>query len=366
MLAIKRFASTSKGAGRVSSKFNIIPGALAKALINSVWIVRQRRVCICGADAEASVKNLKKISYWEDIEMKKAIIAGLTLTMTLSFAAAAMADEKSQFPQPDFMSELEEIGAVSSIGPEPGTKIEFTTKDLNGNEIDSASLFGQADVTMVNVWQTGCYPCVEELPELQKLADEYADKGCQVVTYCIDTVNDDTINRASELTSDCSFVTLVQNSDLDNAVEIEATPTSYFVNRDGVLLGQPVEAALVNYYGRFFDFFLENSTDANAADTQELSVKKTAARADKAADKYIINVVDQDGNPVADVNATLCTDSACNLVKSDEKGVITFSGEPYAYHINILQLPDGYSFDSAEELHTPDQFGSMTVTVHKD
>ena len=311
--------------------------------------------------------------------MKKAIIAGLTLTMALSFATAAMAEEKAQFPQPEFMSELDEMGVVYAGSAEAGTKVEFKTKDLNGNEIDSASLFGKADVTMFNVWQTRCMPCIDELPELQKLADEYADKGCQVVTYCFDTVDDSSIKSASELTSDFNFVTLTHDDSVDKALPTEATPTTYFVNKDGVVLGKAVEAALTEYYGKFLDFYRENSGAeevkevAKATEAKGLfKVEETAAnndgfRAEKAnAGAYEIKVVDQNGNPVEGVMANLCDDSMCNMVKSDEKGVMTFNGKQYAYHITILKVPEGYSFDSKEELHTADQPGTMTITMNKD
>ena len=312
--------------------------------------------------------------------MKKAIIAGLTLTMALSFATTAMAEEKAQFPQPEFMSELEEFGVVYAGSPEAGTKVEFKTKDLNGNEIDSASLFAKADVTMFNVWQTRCMPCIDELPELQKLADEYADKGCQVVTYCFDTVDEKSIKAASELTSNFSFVTLTNNDSVDKALPTEATPTTYFVNKDGVVLGKAVEAALTEYYGKFLDFYRENNGAeevkevAKATEAKGLfKVEETAANKDgfraemaKTDDAYIINVVDQNGNPVEGVMANLCNDSMCNMVKSDDKGVMTFNGKPYAYHITILKVPEGYSFDEKEELHTPDQPGTMTITINKD
>lgn len=315
----------------------------------------------------------------EDKTMKKAIIAGLTLTMALSFATAAMAEEKAQFPQPEFMSELDEIGVVYAGSPEAGTKVEFKTKDLNGNEIDSASLFAKADVTMFNVWQTRCMPCIDEMPELKKLADEYADKGCQVVTYCCDTVDEDSIKTASELTSDFSFVTLTQDDSVDKALPTEATPTTYFVNKDGVVLGKAVEATLTEYYGKFLDFYRENSgaeevkevakaTEAKSLfKSEDFEGKKAGFRAEKAnTGAYIINVVDQNGNPVEGVMANLCNDNMCNMVKSDDKGVMTFNGKPYAYHITILKIPEGYSFDAKEELHTSDQPGTMTITINKD
>ena len=318
--------------------------------------------------------------------MKKAIIAGLTLTMTLSFATMAMAEENGAFPQPDFVSGLAQEGQISDISPEPGTEVYFSTKDLAGNEIDSESLFAQADVTMINVWQTGCDPCVGEMSELQKLADEYAEKGCQVVTYCTDAFDEDAerIELASNIMSDYSLTAMRFDDSFDEVLPVRATPTSFFVNRDGVLLSKGIEGAQTDLYGKFFDFYLENNgaEDAAAEDAEEaeetaeaeglfdaegFTAKKAGFRAEKvSASEYVINVVDQDGNPVEGVMANLCDDSMCNMVKSDDKGVMTFGGKPYAYHITILKVPEGYSFDAKEELHTPEQPGTMTITIHKD
>jgi len=313
--------------------------------------------------------------------MKKAIIAGLTLTMTLSFATMAMAEENAEFPQPDFVSQLEQEEQISDISPEPGTEVYFTTKDLAGNEIDSESLFAQADVTMINVWQTGCQPCVNEMSELQALADEYAEKGCQVVTYCSDAFDEDAerIELASNIMSDYSLTTMRFDDSFDDVLPVRATPTSFFVNRDGVLLSKGIEGAQTDLYGKFFDFYLENNGAEEAEEVAEtaeaeglfdaegFTAKKVGFRAEKAnADAYVINVVDQNGDPVEGVMANLCNDSMCNMVKSDDKGVMTFNGKPYAYHITILKVPEGYSFDAKEELHTPDQPGTMTITINKD
>jgi len=313
--------------------------------------------------------------------MKKAIIAGLTLTMTLSFATMAMAEENAEFPQPDFVSQLEQEEQISDISPEPGTEVYFTTKDLAGNEIDSESLFAQADVTMINVWQTGCQPCVNEMSELQALADEYAEKGCRVVTYCSDAFDEDAerIELASNIMSDYSLTTMRFDDSFDDVLPVRATPTSFFVNRDGVLLSKGIEGAQTDLYGKFFDFYLENNGAEEAEEVAEtaeaeglfdaegFTAKKVGFRAEKAnADAYVINVVDQNGDPVEGVMANLCNDSMCNMVKSDDKGVMTFNGKPYAYHITILKVPEGYSFDAKEELHTPDQPGTMTITIQKN
>ena len=45
---------------------------------------------------------------------------------------------------------------------------EFKTTDTNGNEV-TEKIFSDKDITMVNVWGTFCGPCINEMPELQKI-----------------------------------------------------------------------------------------------------------------------------------------------------------------------------------------------------
>ena len=45
---------------------------------------------------------------------------------------------------------------------------EFKTTDSNGNEV-TEKIFADKDITMVNVWGTFCGPCINEMPELQKI-----------------------------------------------------------------------------------------------------------------------------------------------------------------------------------------------------
>ena len=94
-----------------------------------------------------------------------------------------------------------------------------------------------------------------------------------------------------------------------------------------MLLSNGIEGAHTDLYGKFFDFYLENSgaEDAAAEDAEEaeeeaeetaeaqglfdsegFTAKKAGFRAEKAnAGEYVINVVDQDGNPVEGVMANL-------------------------------------------------------------
>ena len=81
---------------------------------------------------------------------------------------------------------------------------------------------------------------------------------------------------------------------------------------------------------------------------------------------YTVRVADQNGDPVPGAYLNFCTDVNCQLTQADENGVITFTGEPAIYHLQILRLPQGYSFDANFEAYTEPHTSEMTVTVTKD
>ena len=85
-----------------------------------------------------------------------------------------------------------------------------------------------------------------------------------------------------------------------------------------------------------------------------------------AADAYILHMNDQYGNPVPGVMANFCTDAACNTMVSDEKGIITVSGAPEDYHVQLLKVPEGYSFDKEFEMNTGTAYGEWAILIRKD
>ena len=91
---------------------------------------------------------------------------------------------------------------------------------------------------------------------------------------------------------------------------------------------------------------------------------KPVEKAERKA--YVLHVEDQDGNPVPDVAVNFCTDAACTMQQSDENGLITFDGAQENYHVQILKVPEGYSFDKDFELYTGDTYGEWVLHVGND
>ena len=81
---------------------------------------------------------------------------------------------------------------------------------------------------------------------------------------------------------------------------------------------------------------------------------------------YILHVIDQFYNPVGEVAVNFCTDEACTPKESDEKGLITFEGEPNKYHVQIIDVPEGYSYDENFEMYTTPVYSEWTLRIRKD
>lgn len=59
-------------------------------------------------------------------------------------------------------------------------------KDLDDRPVALAQFKGR--LLVLNFWATWCAPCVEEMPDLQRVQDEYAARGVSVVGMGIDAV----------------------------------------------------------------------------------------------------------------------------------------------------------------------------------
>lgn len=125
----------------------------------------------------------------------------------------------------------------------------FTGRLLDGTKTDE-SLWANADLTMVTVWQTTCNPCIEEMPALQKLYEKGAEKGFQVVGIALDTLDlagkydKDQIQAARDVLESLgvTFPNLAPSQDLIDAFlgDVFATPSAIFVDKNGHQVGKMI------------------------------------------------------------------------------------------------------------------------------
>ena len=158
---------------------------------------------------------------------------------------------------PELMPETPD-GTVS-VPAENGKPIEqnsnpfpaFEGKDLDGNPVKSDELFSANAVTVVNFWFTTCKPCVGELSELDALNKELAKKGGALIGVNTFTLDGDeaAISEAKDILAKKGVT--YQNVYFDSDGEagkfttnIFAYPTTYVVDRNGNIVGDPIVGAI--------------------------------------------------------------------------------------------------------------------------
>ena len=67
-----------------------------------------------------------------------------------------------------------------------GKPVLFELKDLNGDTYKLEDDLGKS-VIVLDFWATWCKPCLRELPHINKIYEEYKDKGLKVYAVSIDT-----------------------------------------------------------------------------------------------------------------------------------------------------------------------------------
>ena len=127
----------------------------------------------------------------------------------------------------------------------------FEGKDLDGNAVKSDELFSGNAVTVVNFWFTTCNPCVGELAELDALNEELAEKGGSLIGVNTFTLDGDeaAISEAKDVLAKkgATYQNVYFDSDGEAGkftTNIFAYPTTYVVDRNGNIVGDPIVGAI--------------------------------------------------------------------------------------------------------------------------
>ena len=147
------------------------------------------------------------------------------------------------------------IPADSPTTPGDGDKTQkfpaFEGKDLDGNDVNSDELFSKNKVTVMNFWFTTCKPCVGELGDLEKLNQELAEKGGQVVgvnSFTLDG-NKGEIADAKDVLSKkgVTYKNIWFKSDSEAGKftsNLFSFPTTYVIDQNGNIVGEPIVGAI--------------------------------------------------------------------------------------------------------------------------
>ena len=109
--------------------------------------------------------------------------------------------------------------------------ISFELTDMDGIIWKSEDLKGS--VIVFNFWFSACPPCKKEIPELNKLVDEYKNKNIIFIAISLD--NED---RVEEFTYMHSFnYKLIPNGEgFIDENHVSSFPTQFIINQEGIIV----------------------------------------------------------------------------------------------------------------------------------
>ena len=103
---------------------------------------------------------------------------------------------------------------------------------------------------MINIWSTTCSVCLTEIPVLEKMNQQYAEYGGQIVGLLYDGDEEIAAKEAKEFLNeyDISYSNIIANQQLKDYFPTQSFPMTYFFDENGNMIGNPVIGASIERY----------------------------------------------------------------------------------------------------------------------
>ncbi|MCK4417036.1 MAG: TlpA family protein disulfide reductase [Candidatus Latescibacteria bacterium] len=107
---------------------------------------------------------------------------------------------------------------------------DFSATDLEGKKVSLSDFRGK--VVLLDFWATWCPPCREEIPELQKIFDEYKDKGLVIIGASSESSEK---IRQFKQKMGISYPLLKVATKVFSAYQVRGIPTTYIIDKKGYI-----------------------------------------------------------------------------------------------------------------------------------
>jgi len=181
--------------------------------------------------------------------MKHAASTGLSKKIALIllsvFALVLVLGACTTTPAAEDTTEPETTAATETEAEDETTADEgftFSLTTLTDETVDDSIISGNK-LTMVNFWATWCSPCVGEIPDLQQISEDYADKDFAIIGVLF---GDDDVSGAKSFIEEEGVtypVILPEGPFADLSADIYAIPTTMFFDSNGEQVGDTVVGA---------------------------------------------------------------------------------------------------------------------------
>ncbi|QAT42858.1 TlpA family protein disulfide reductase [Aminipila luticellarii] len=141
------------------------------------------------------------------------------------------------------------LGAQDTIQPVASKTAavgDFKAQDLKGNQV-TKDIFSNYDLTLVNLFTTWCSPCIQEIPELNDVYKEMADKKVNVIGIVLDVnengkIDKDKMDKLNQIidSTKAQYTVLLPDEVLRSGPlkGVNAVPETFFVDKNGNIVGK--------------------------------------------------------------------------------------------------------------------------------
>ena len=174
--------------------------------------------------------------------------------------ASEKATEKATEKETEKAGEAASSQKAANFSVSEGS-LEFTAENLALESVDS-SIFAEKDLTVLNVWGTFCGPCINEMPELGEWQRPLPE-NVQIIGLVADVAGKEDkehielANMILEKTN-AQFTNIIPNNDFAELLSgVVGVPTTFFINKEGKIVGKPIVGAQVSKYKSFVEEYLK-------------------------------------------------------------------------------------------------------------
>jgi peroxiredoxin len=178
-------------------------------------------------------------------EKKFNLPAAITVSLIVTIALIVVS-----LVQDDSSLESLKMSSIREGIPAPN----FTFPGLDGKNTSLSDYKGK--VVLVNIWATWCPPCVEEMPSMQKLYNEFNGKNFEILAVSIDAAGVDAVAPFMKKYK-LSFPALMDpKGTIKSKYGVTGVPESFIIDKQGILVGKiigPRDWAAQEIFGFFQD-----------------------------------------------------------------------------------------------------------------
>lgn len=125
-------------------------------------------------------------------------------------------------------------------GPPPASVVvgeqapEFTLMNMEGESVSLTDYRGQ--VVVINFWATWCPPCREEKPTMERLYQQFKDKGLVFLAVNVEENGHQVVSEYLMRNSFSFPILLDGKAEVQSLYGVFRYPESYIIDRDGMVV----------------------------------------------------------------------------------------------------------------------------------